>query len=60
MSTENETMSAMSVLISFRAPANLVAAMKEAAKKQYCTMSTVARAAAAREMRERGLLKESA
>jgi hypothetical protein len=57
MSTNDEP---MSTLVTFRAPANLVAAMRAAAEKQFCTLSTIARAAAAREMRERGLLKEEA
>jgi hypothetical protein len=52
-------MSLMTTLISFGAPPNLVAAMNAAADREFCTLSTIAQAVAAREMREQGLLNES-
>jgi hypothetical protein len=55
MATRDEP---MTTLISFRAPKNLVEAMRRAADKQICGLSTIARSAVAEEMRERGLLIE--
>lgn len=45
-------------IVAFRAPADMVAALKLAASKQYSSISDIARQSVAREMRQRGLLAE--
>jgi hypothetical protein len=46
--------------ISFRCPNALASAMQAAAERGFCSVSTIARLAAAKEMQARGLLKENA
>jgi hypothetical protein len=46
------------VLVSFRCPPQMVEAMREAASKQFSSISEIARQAVLKEMRERGLLTE--
>jgi len=48
----------MGRLISFRAPEELAAALETAARREFSTVSTIARLAAASEMRRRGLLDD--
>jgi hypothetical protein len=46
--------------VSFRAPQPLVAAMEKVAEQELCTVSHVVRAAVLRELRQRGLMTETA
>lgn len=56
--TEDTKLETTDRIVAFRAPPNMVAAMKAAAEKQYSSLSDIARQSVAREMRERGLLTD--